>query len=112
MKVDTISIPQIFSLLFSKVAPTVVVIKIDVEGYEFELLPAYLQELRTRKIDYLILFETHLKNSEMRAQFQKLLSGTVDQQVVYPKKYSGVNLLSDQLPLTQYDIAIASWKLS
>ena len=112
LQVATVAIPQIFSKILSFSKPSVVVIKIDVEGYEFELLPAFLQELRTHHLDYLILFETHLKDVKMRSKLQVLIKDTVDQQVVYPQKYAALNLLSGEIPLTQYDIAIASWKLN
>jgi FkbM family methyltransferase len=109
--VSTVSIPQIIESIPKETQAHLAVIKIDVEGFEFELLPTFLDELQKYKLGYVILFETHLKTAEDVSKLRQIVARTSGHKVVYPPKHENLNLSTSEIPLTQYDIAIASWKI-
>ncbi len=110
--VSTVSISSIIRSVAKDFGHALAVIKIDVEGFEFDLLPTFLDQLQEHQMGYLILFETHLKTSADVEKLRNIVARTSGQKVVYPPKHENLNLSSGNIPLTQYDIAIASWKIS
>jgi FkbM family methyltransferase len=111
ISVETLSVSNAIKLVAEKVQAKLITIKIDVEGFEFELLPGFITELKTRNLDFLILFETHIKDLSALGQLQSILKTVKSHKIVYPRKLAGTDLLSSEAPFTQYDIALASWDL-
>ncbi len=107
LEVSSISIAKLLDAATLQENLKSIILKIDIEGFEFEILPTFIKEFKARNLHYSILFETHINSQESLSRLIEVAQLCPVVKFVDPKIYRGNTGISQNLEFNQYEIFLS-----